>query len=103
MFMVCAVGFVRAQNIVYSEPDRDDERNLNFSVVGKIDAHYLVLKNVRNDYAITVFDEDMKQVDKVKLTFLPDRVINAVMCNWSGTKQSHQNSLSGIKNITQQP
>ena len=77
MFMVCAMGLVKAQNIVYSEPDRDDERNLNFSVVGKISDHYLVLKNIRNDYAITVFDEDMKQVDKVKLTFLPDRVMNA--------------------------
>ncbi len=77
-FLLVAIFFsallLHAQTIVYSEPDNDDARNINFAVIGKIGDHFLVIKNVRTDYAVTVFDEDMKQVDKVKLTFLPDRV-----------------------------
>src|SRR5580658_123529 len=75
--IVCAAGFLKAQSIVYSEPDRDDERNMNFSVIGKIADHILVIKSVRGDYSVTVFDNDMKQLDKVKLTFLPERVVDA--------------------------
>jgi hypothetical protein len=74
---MCASSILKAQTIVYSEPDRDDARNLNFAVVGKIGDHILVIKNVRSDYAISVYDDDMKLIDKVKLTFLPDRVLNA--------------------------
>ena len=76
--MLMAIFFsalsLQAQTIAYSEPDNDDARNINFAVIGKIGEHYLVIKNLRSDYAVSVFDEDMKQVDKVKLTFLPDRV-----------------------------
>lgn len=72
---------VHAQNIIYSEPDRDDSRQLNFDVVGKIDGHILVVKNTinRNDYSVSVLDNDMKLVDKVKLTFLPDRVLSTAV------------------------
>lgn len=76
MIVVCTAGFVKAQTIVYSEPDRDDERNMNFAIIGKINDHFLILKNARYNYAISVLDNDMKQVDKIKLSFLPDRVIN---------------------------
>ena len=76
MIMMLAAKLLPAQTIVYSEPDRDDLRNLNFTIAGKIDDHFLVVKNVRSDFNITVFDNDMKMVDKVKLAFMPDRVIS---------------------------
>lgn len=76
MIIVFLTGRSSAQTIEYSEPDRDDARNINFAIVGKINDHILILKNYRSDYNITVLDNDMKMVDKVKLTFLPDRVSN---------------------------
>lgn len=76
MIMTFIVNHLPAQTIVYSEPDRDDTRTLNFTVVGKINNNVLVVKNIRSDYNITVFDNDMKMIDKVKLSFLPDRVIS---------------------------
>lgn len=78
LITVFIVAKAQAQNIIYSEPDREDSRQLNFDVVGKIDGHILVVKNTinRNDYSISVLDDDMKLLDKVKLTFLPDRVLN---------------------------
>ena len=41
---------VSAQKIVYSEPDRDDPRTLNFEVIGKINGKYLIYKNARDDH-----------------------------------------------------
>lgn len=64
---------VSAQKIVYSEPDRDDPRTLNFEVVGKISGKYLIYKNARDDHFFSVYDAEMKLSNKVKADFLPDR------------------------------
>ena len=70
-----------AQKIIYSEADRDDQKSLNFDIIGKINNHILVYKNNRNDHSIAVFDNEMKQVEKVNLDFLPDRVISTDVLN----------------------
>ncbi|HWB25428.1 MAG TPA: hypothetical protein VG738_08100 [Chitinophagaceae bacterium] len=69
----------QSQSISYSEPDRDDARTVSFDIAGKIDNHILIVKNTatRSDYSISVFDTDMKLLDKVKLTFLPDRILSS--------------------------
>ena len=72
-------GFaVRAQKIVYSEPERDDTRRLNFEIAGKIGGNFLIYKNIRNRNWIAVLDNDMKQIAKVEQDYVPDndRVIN---------------------------
>ena len=84
-FLILSTGFVftsTAQKIIYSEPDRDDQKSLNFDIIGKINNHYLVYKNNRNDYKIAVFDNDMKVVENSKLDFLPDRVISTDVLNY---------------------
>ena len=68
---------VRAQLISYSEPDRDDARDINFEVMGKMNGTFHIYKNYRDNHFITLLDGQMKQVDKVKLDFLPDRIFNA--------------------------
>jgi len=65
---------VSAQKIVYSEPDRDDPRTLNFEVIGKISGKYLIYKNARDDHFFSIYDSEMKLSNKVKLDFLPERV-----------------------------
>lgn len=73
--LLCVVG-VSAQRIAYSEPDRDDTKSTDFDIIGRMNDHILVFKNNRNIFTASVFDNDMKELDKVKLSFLPERVIN---------------------------
>lgn len=67
-----------AQRLIYSEPDRDDTRRLNFEIIGKINGNFLIYKSIRNKNWISILDNEMKQVSKVDQDYLPDndRVIN---------------------------
>lgn len=65
-----------AQRIYYSEPDKDDVRNLNFEVIGKMNGHFLVYKGVRDNHSITVYDNNMKIKEKNVLDFIPNRALN---------------------------
>ena len=80
VFCVCVAG--NAQRIFYSEPDRDDIKSLNFEIAGKINNHFLVYKNNRNDHNIAVFDNDMKLIEKTTLDFFPERVISTDLINY---------------------
>jgi hypothetical protein len=67
---------VPAQKITYSEPERDDVRSADFDIIGKLNNHYLIYKQVRSSYTISVYDNEMKLLEKVKMDFLPDKLIN---------------------------
>ena len=71
-----AVFFSKSQSIVYSEPDKNDVRNLDFEIVGRLNNHYLIYKNNRNNYSVSVYDDEMKQIANEKIDFMPGRVIN---------------------------
>src|SRR5690606_33504916 len=66
---------VFSQQITYSVPENEDMRSLNFDIIGKINGNYLVYKEVRNKSYIHVYDNDMKVIDRVDLTFMPDRIL----------------------------
>lgn len=77
--MLTAVSIsLPAQKIVYSEPDREDTRRLNFEIAGKIGGNFLIYKNIRNTSWITVLDNDMNEIAKVEQDYVPDndRMIN---------------------------
>lgn len=78
ILLILTAGVVNAQKIVYSEPDTDDTRRLNFEIIGKINGNFLIYKSIRNKNWITVLDNNMQQVAKVEQDYLPDndRVIN---------------------------
>ncbi len=65
---------VNAQRILYSEPDRDDARTLNFEVIGKMSGNILIYKNYQNTHYITVLDAEMKLIEKSKLDFISDKI-----------------------------
>ncbi|MBL0232167.1 MAG: hypothetical protein IPQ08_00715 [Chitinophagaceae bacterium] len=69
---------LNAQKIVYSEYDRDDTRKMDFEIIGKIGGNYLIYKNTRSKVWITVYDNELQQLDKVEQDFLPssDKLIN---------------------------
>ncbi|NCI47295.1 hypothetical protein [Sediminibacterium soli] len=66
----------RAQQITYSEPDRDDARSINFEILGKISGNVLVYKNYRDQHFIAIYDNDMKLTDRVKMDYLSGRISN---------------------------
>jgi hypothetical protein len=68
---------ISAQRIVYSEPDTDETRRMDFEIIGKVSGNFLVYKTMRGRNYITAYDNDMKQVAKEEHKFLPDdRLIN---------------------------
>ncbi|MFC0772253.1 hypothetical protein [Terrimonas alba] len=78
VFLFFAALSAQSQKLVYSEPEKDDTRRLNFEIVGKINGNFLIYKNVRNKNWIALLDNDMKLVKSVEQDYLPDndRVIN---------------------------
>lgn len=74
---ILAAGSGFAQKIVYSEPERDDSRRMNFEIIGKVSGNFLVYKNIRSKNYIAVYNTDMEQVSKEELDYIPDdRLIN---------------------------
>jgi hypothetical protein len=65
-----------SQQITYSQPDVDDTRSLDFDIIGKVGGNFLVYKNLRNAYSISIYDNRMKSIDKIDLDFMPDKTIN---------------------------
>ena len=63
-----------AQQIAFSEPDKDDPRSYSFEVLGKVGGKILVYKNYRDGHTLSVFDQDMKLLGKQQLN-MPDRLI----------------------------
>ncbi|MEP6684284.1 MAG: hypothetical protein ABJA35_13540 [Parafilimonas sp.] len=68
---------LHAQKITYSEPDRDDVRSADFDIIGKLNNNYLIYKHVHSSYSVSLYDNDMKLTDKIKMDFLPDKLINS--------------------------
>jgi hypothetical protein len=53
-------------------------RSVDFDIVGKINNNYLFYKKIHNNYnIISIYDNDMKLIDRVKMDFLPDKIINS--------------------------
>jgi hypothetical protein len=70
-------GAVSAQKISYSEPERDDYKSTEFEILGRVSGNILVYKNDRGDYVVSVYDNAMQLKDRVKLDFLPKKLISA--------------------------
>jgi hypothetical protein len=74
---LCIVCFLAgAQRITYSEPERVDDRDINFDILGKMNGNFLVYKNVRWKHAISIYNADMELNERVPLDFMPDRTFN---------------------------
>ena len=66
----------QVQQILYTEPERDDTRRTNFEIIGKIDGNTLVFKNNSSSSAVSIYDNDMKLLQRVPLSFMPDKYVN---------------------------
>jgi hypothetical protein len=68
--------FMNAQHIVYSEPEQDDNHKTDFEIIGRVAGNILVFKNNRTENAISIYNTDMKLIQRVMLPFLPEKYVN---------------------------
>jgi len=77
-----AISGLWGQRVIYSEPDRDDARTLNFEIVGKMSGNVLIYKNYRDLHYMTVYDADMKMTEKNRLDFMPEKVVDVELVQY---------------------
>ncbi|HMK03245.1 MAG TPA: hypothetical protein VK489_03600 [Ferruginibacter sp.] len=65
-----------AQTVNYSSYSREDSRDINFEVIGKINSNILVYKNIRWKHKINIYDNEMKDKETINLDFIPDKTFN---------------------------
>ena len=70
----CSITF--AQQIIFSEPFSEDNRDMNFDIIGKVNDNIIIFKNLRNKYSLNVYSDSMVLNEKVDLDFLPGKVFN---------------------------
>ena len=76
LMLIVVYNTTIAQRIKYSDTEKEDGRQMNFELVGKIANNIIVYKNIRTDNYFSVYDNDMKLKEKIKLTNLPIKLIN---------------------------
>ncbi|MGG9970331.1 hypothetical protein ACQ33O_00950 [Ferruginibacter sp. SUN002] len=65
-----------AQRITYTEPLANDNRDINFEIIGKVKSNILVFKNIRFKYAISVYNDSMVLKDKKDLDIIEGKTFN---------------------------
>lgn len=83
LLLLTGLQQLAAQKVIYSEPDKEDTKQSRFDILGKVGSNILVYKNIRDNHDISVYDMEMKQTARVKLGFLPERIINADFINYN--------------------
>ena len=68
--------FIQAQHITYTDPESDDTRKTDFEIIGRVTGNILVFKSNRSENAISIYGQDMKLVQRVRLSFLPEKYTN---------------------------
>lgn len=80
LFLLCITSFLFipafSQKIIYSEPNKDDLRQTNFEIIGRYGSNVLVYKNYRNRNLISVYDIDMREINRFNIDYLPERLTN---------------------------
>ncbi|MBL0182560.1 MAG: hypothetical protein IPP96_09765 [Chitinophagaceae bacterium] len=76
LFGMLMPAVVPAQTLKFSDFDREDTRDMNFDIIGRLNNKILVYKNVRWKHKISVYDNDMNTVKTVNLDFVPEKTFN---------------------------
>ncbi len=78
-FTVLLITFFLAgysQGIRYSDVIKEDVRDINFEVIGKVSDRIHIYKNVRWKHMLAVYDANMNLVSNSRMQFMPDKTIN---------------------------
>ena len=71
--LLFTVQFATAQDVIYADVDKADVQRMNFEILGKVANNYLIYKEIKGKNRISVYDEDMRLLEEVPLTILPNR------------------------------
>lgn len=66
-----------AQKVTYTEPDKSEQKQTDFEIIGKYNGNILIYKNYRNEAYISVYDNDMKLKSNEPLPNIGDRLMEA--------------------------
>ena len=69
-------SIVFSQTISYSEPEKADSRSLEFEIIGKVSGNFLIYKNIRNHFGVSVYNNEMELKERVNLDFIPEKTLN---------------------------
>jgi len=75
LFFILPPGLT-AQTINFSSYSREDSRDINFEIIGKINSNILVYKNIRWKHKINIYDNEMKDKETIDLDFIPEKTFN---------------------------
>lgn len=82
-FFFLIIGFFPflaiSQQISYSKPEREDIRFMSHNtldIIGKFGNDLSILKQIRNKYFISIYDDELKLKANADLNFLPDDVLS---------------------------
>ncbi len=76
LFAIFSINILQAQRIHYSDVEKDDYRQMNFEIIGKVGGNINIYKNYRTRNDIAVYFNDMKLKSKTRLDFMPEHVLN---------------------------
>lgn len=76
LLILLAPAVSQAQQIVFSELTREDGRDMNFDIIGRVNKNILVFKNLRQRYSLNVYNDSMILKDKIDLDFIPAKAFN---------------------------
>jgi hypothetical protein len=76
ILVVALPAVTLCQKITYSDFEQEDNRDINFEIIGKMNGNVLVYKNMRWRHKINIFGDDMKIKETVKLDFIPEKTFN---------------------------
>ena len=74
LFLLPVVAF--AQKISYSDVLKENSRDMDFEIIGKVSGNILVFKNQSSKYAVSVYQGEMDLKEKVDLDFIPGKAFN---------------------------
>lgn len=72
--MFCSVA--SAQEFSYSDYNNEDNREINFEILGKQGENYIIYKNVRWKHMLAFYNEHMKMIKSFRLTYISDKTFN---------------------------
>jgi hypothetical protein len=76
---------VNAQVVKISDFDREDTRDINFEIIGKMNSNILVYKNTHSTHKINIYDADMNTLETVTLDFIPRKAFNIDFIAFAGS------------------
>ncbi|MEI8059651.1 MAG: hypothetical protein WCG67_05790 [Ferruginibacter sp.] len=76
LFLLAFPIVLFCQNVVYSDFDQEDSRDINFEIIGKMNGNVLVYKNIKWRHKISILGDDMQIKETIKLDFMPDKTFN---------------------------